>query len=82
MDKKSILLKGLRDGIPIALGYFAVALSLGININNINASVNRGGGTLGFRLWNANPETEERPDTDVEVFRDGRRYTEIGRAHV
>ncbi|MBR0401764.1 MAG: D-lyxose/D-mannose family sugar isomerase [Lachnospiraceae bacterium] len=37
--------------------------------------INRGGGTLGFRLWNADPETEERPDTDVEVFRDGRRYT-------
>ncbi|MBR0106084.1 MAG: D-lyxose/D-mannose family sugar isomerase, partial [Lachnospiraceae bacterium] len=25
--------------------------------------INRGGGTLGFRLWNADPATEERTDT-------------------
>ena len=30
MDNKSCLLKGLRDGVPISLGYFAVAFSLGI----------------------------------------------------
>lgn len=30
MNRKSILLKGVRDGIPISLGYFAVAFSLGI----------------------------------------------------
>ena len=29
-EKKSWLLKGVRDGIPIALGYFAVSFSLGI----------------------------------------------------
>ena len=29
-DNKSWLLKGVRDGIPIALGYFAVSFSLGI----------------------------------------------------
>ena len=30
MDNKSCLLKGLRDGVPISLGYFAVSFSLGI----------------------------------------------------
>ena len=30
MNNKSCLAKGLRDGIPICLGYFAVAFSLGI----------------------------------------------------
>lgn len=30
MNHKSLLTKGLRDGMPIALGYFAVSFSLGI----------------------------------------------------
>ena len=30
MNKKQIFFKGLRDGLPIGLGYFAVAFSLGI----------------------------------------------------
>lgn len=30
MDNKSCMAKGIRDGIPIALGYFAVSFSLGI----------------------------------------------------
>ena len=30
MDNKSCFAKGVRDGIPIALGYFAVSFSLGI----------------------------------------------------
>ncbi len=30
MDKKQAYLNGLRDGVPIGLGYFAVAFSLGI----------------------------------------------------
>lgn len=30
MNKKQIFLKGLKDGIPIGLGYFAVSFSLGI----------------------------------------------------
>ena len=30
MDNKSCWAKGIRDGIPIALGYFAVSFSLGI----------------------------------------------------
>ncbi len=29
-NKKKLLLQGIRDGIPICLGYFAVALALGI----------------------------------------------------
>ena len=30
MNKRNIILKGMRDGIPIGLGYYAVAFSLGI----------------------------------------------------
>lgn len=30
MNKRALLAKGARDGIPIALGYFAVSFSLGI----------------------------------------------------
>lgn len=30
MEKKQVFLNGIRDGIPIGLGYFAVAFSLGI----------------------------------------------------
>ncbi|MBQ9951447.1 MAG: AzlC family ABC transporter permease [Clostridia bacterium] len=30
MDNKSCFMKGCRDGVPIALGYFAVSFSLGI----------------------------------------------------
>lgn len=30
MDKKKIFLKGIKDGVPIGLGYFAVSFSLGI----------------------------------------------------
>lgn len=38
--------------------------------------INRGGGALVFRLWNADRENEGRLlDTDVLVFRDGRRCT-------
>ena len=33
-QNKSILLQGFRDGIPIGLGYFAVAFSLGIAAKN------------------------------------------------
>lgn len=32
--KKKVLLQGLRDGLPIGLGYFAVAFSLGIVARN------------------------------------------------
>ena len=30
-ERKAFFLRGLRDGIPIGLGYFAVAFALGIN---------------------------------------------------
>ena len=36
--------------------------------------INRGGGNVVFHLWNCG-ENEELADTDVEVFRDGCRYT-------
>jgi len=38
MDNKSIFAKGMRDGVPISLGYFAVAFSLGIAARNIGFS--------------------------------------------
>lgn len=34
MNNKSCMAKGIRDGVPIALGYFAVAFSLGIAARN------------------------------------------------
>ena len=34
MNKRALLTKGMRDGIPIALGYFAVSFSLGIAARN------------------------------------------------
>ena len=39
MNSSKVFLKGMRDGLPIALGYFAVAFSLGITARNagINA---------------------------------------------
>lgn len=45
MDKaldKSAFYAGMRDGIPIALGYFAVAFSLGIACRNANISALEG----------------------------------------
>ncbi len=30
MARRNDIIQGLRDGIPIAMGYFAVAFSLGI----------------------------------------------------
>ena len=38
MTKKQWLLRGMRAGIPISLGYFAVALSLGIAARNAGFS--------------------------------------------
>ncbi len=40
-DTRAIFLRGIRDGIPIALGYYAVAFSLGIIASNagINAAL-------------------------------------------
>lgn len=41
--------------------------------NKMEDIINRGGGEVVFRLWNATPE-EGLADTDVEICRDGRRY--------
>ena len=35
---KRIFLRGMRDGIPIGLGYFAVAFTLGIYARNVGLS--------------------------------------------
>lgn len=43
MSNKSWLLKGFRDGIPISLGYFAVAFSLGIAARNAGLSAFQAG---------------------------------------
>ncbi len=42
--------------------------------NKMEDIINRGGGNVVFKLWNANKETEEPEDTDVEICQDGRRY--------
>ena len=41
-NKKSVFLDGVRDGIPIALGYFAVSFSLGIAARNVGVTVLQG----------------------------------------
>ena len=38
LNKRSAFLNGLRDGIPIGLGYFAVSFSLGIEAQNVGLS--------------------------------------------
>jgi len=42
--------------------------------NKMEDIINRGGGNIVFKLWNANRETEELEDTDVKIFQDGRQY--------
>ena len=42
--------------------------------NKMEDIINRGGGNVVFKLWNANRETEELEDTDVKIFQDGRQY--------
>ncbi|MBD5559159.1 MAG: D-lyxose/D-mannose family sugar isomerase [Clostridia bacterium] len=42
--------------------------------NKMEDIINRGGGNLVFRLWNAT-EDEQLADTDVEINQDGRHYT-------
>lgn len=36
--------------------------------------INRGGNDIIYKLYNADRETEQLADTDVEIFQDGRRY--------
>ena len=38
-QQKSVILHGFKDGIPISLGYFAVAFSLGIAAKNAGISI-------------------------------------------
>lgn len=40
-NNKTCFKKGLRDGLPIALGYFAVAFTLGIAARNAGFSAIR-----------------------------------------
>ena len=62
---KSIFLRGMRDGIPIGLGYFAVAFSLGITARDCGFTWYQGflasyttyasaGQYIGFTLYAAN----------------------------
>lgn len=41
-ELKAVFKEGMRDGVPIGLGYFAVAFSLGIAAHNIGMSVMEG----------------------------------------
>ena len=41
--------------------------------NKMEDIINRGGGNVVFRLWNATPD-EKLADTDMEICQDGRRY--------
>ena len=42
MNKKRVFLEGIRDGMPICLGYFAVAFSLGITMRNAGMNATQG----------------------------------------
>lgn len=50
-ERKRVFLRGMRDGIPISLGYFAVAFTLGIHARN--AGLNVFEATLSSLLTNA-----------------------------
>ena len=43
--------------------------------NKMEDIINRGGGNVVFKLWNADRKTEQPLDTYVKIFRDGREYT-------
>ena len=43
--------------------------------NKMEDIINRGGNDIEFTLYNADKETEQLADTDVEICQDGRRYT-------
>ncbi len=42
MDNRSAFLSGMKDGVPIALGYFAVSFSLGIAMKQIDMTAFQG----------------------------------------
>ena len=39
---KNVFLRGLRDGVPIALGYFAVSFGIGISAHSAHLNVFQG----------------------------------------
>ena len=43
--------------------------------NKMEDIINRGGGNLVFRLWNATKDEEVDRESDVKIFSDGREYT-------
>ena len=45
------------------------------HVNKTEDIINRAGGVLQLYLWNADPETGKKLDTDVVVFQDGIRHT-------
>ena len=51
MNRRQVFLRGMKDGVPIALGYFAVAFTLGIHARNAGLSVFEA--TLSSLLTNA-----------------------------
>ena len=44
-ETRRLVLKGLRDGLPIGLGYFAVAFSLGILLKGMKRAGESTNGT-------------------------------------
>ena len=69
-DKRSLFRQGFRDGIPIGLGYFAVAVSLGIAARDYGINAVQGfisslftsasaGQYMGFALYGANAALAE-----------------------
>lgn len=85
-DKKGLTLITIRNGNPKLPKYTKtyaekiMTLKEGqvspnhFHWNKMEDIINRGGGNLVFRLWNAGKEGELL-DTDVKVFQDGREYT-------
>lgn len=41
-NRRKVLLEGMRDGLPIGLGYFAVAFALGIDARNVGVNAVQG----------------------------------------
>lgn len=85
--KKGLSLITLRNGNPhndkytktyaekIMMLYPGQMCPCHFHWNKMEDIINRGGGEIVFRLWNADRGDESRLDTDVEINRDGRRYT-------
>ena len=78
LNRKSWYHKGLRDGIPIALGYFAVAFTLGIvakqaGLSSFQAGLAAAltnasaGGYAGFTLIAANASYAEMALTQLVI---------------